>query len=788
MAPGLMDGGAVINNEIIAVIGSRKGRIMGKRSVYDQPDNFINRELSWLAFNRRVLEEAGRDRNPLLDQLRFLAITASNLDEFIMVRIAALRDQMEVGYPGRDLSGLTPAGQLEMIDREIRDFRQCQYRIWSEELLPRLAGEGIRMIPYGTLAHPADPDLSPSDRDYLDHYFMNQVFPVLTPMAIDSSRPFPLLHSGRTYIGALVRTRGKAKDHTGDKKSPDKNSPDKKKKKKKYDVAVVPVPALLSRLVRLPADEEKQETRLVLLESLIESVLDRLFMNHEILCSAPFRVMRSAELSIAEQEAPDLLLEIEKQLMNRERGEVILMEHDARMDPRLLKYLKKKLGIRNRQIYPVPGPPDLSFTSDLASLKGCKRLRRPPYNPSVTPGFEAGQDLFSRIRKRDILLHHPYESFDPVEDLIRQAAEDDKVLAIKQTLYRVSGRSRLIRHLEKAAKNGKQVLVMVELKARFDEERNINWARRLEKAGVHVIYGLVGLKIHCKLTMIVRMESEGIRSYVHLATGNYNDITARQYTDLALLTCDPAMGEDATALFNMLSGYSRPAVWKKLITSPDRMKNQLLKMINREIRHSQAGEPAGITVKCNALCDKDIILALYEASSAGVPIDLIVRGICCLIPGRPGISENIRVRSLVGRFLEHARIYHFVNGGKEKILLGSADLMPRNLERRVEILFPIEKKVLRQRIRHILDLELADTENARILLPDGSWQAAGDHDIDLRTDATVAGKEESIEESFDDFRRRDGGDAQQALIEEAMQAVHPELFASMTRPDRDEVN
>ena len=718
---------------------------MGNRPAYDYPDNFINRELSWLAFNRRVLEEADRDRNPLFDQLRFLAITASNLDEFIMVRMAALRDQKEVGFPGRDLSGMTPALQLERIDQEIRDFRCSQYAIWSDKLEGKLSGEGIRLIHYHTLADPSDPALSSSDREYLDRYFQDQVFPVLTPMAIDSSRPFPLLHSGRTYIGALVRARGKAVSG--------------KKKKKKYDVAVVPVPALLPRLVRLPAEEEKQETRLVLLESLIETGMNRLFMNHEILCSAPFRVMRSAELSIAEQEAPDLLLEIEKQLMNRERGEVILMEHDARMDPVLVKYLKKKLAIRRQQIYPVPGPPDLSFAADLASLKGFKRLKRPVYTPAPTPGFEAGQDLFSLIRKRDILLHHPYESFDPVEDLIRQAAEDDKVLAIKQTLYRVSGKSSLIRHLEKAAGNGKQVLVLVELKARFDEERNINWARRLEKAGVHVIYGLVGLKIHCKLTMIVRMESEGIRSYVHLATGNYNDITARQYTDLGFFTCDREIGEDATALFNMLSGYSRPAGWKKLITSPDHMKNQLIKMINRETRYALEGKSAGITVKCNALCDRDIILALYEASEAGVSVDLIIRGICCLIPGRPGVSENIRVRSLVGRFLEHARIYRFVNGGKEKIFLGSADLMPRNLERRVEVLFPIEKKSLRQRISHIFDLELSDNENARILMSDGSWHAAGNR----------------------------GSDAQQIFIEEAVRAVHPGLFDPV-QMDRDEVN
>ncbi len=708
---------------------------MGLGRLYDRPDNFINRELSWMQFNWRVLAQAQSPRHPLLDRMRFLGITASNLDEFFMVRVAALRDQVNVGFPGMDLSGLTAGDQLDKLDACIRDFRRCQYEVWKDSLMPALKEEGIEAISFNDMADNSPAALSMQDLTYLEKYFEENVFPVLTPMAIDSSRPFPLIHSGRMYIGAQIKVRGK-------------------KKKKKYDVAIVPVPDLLPRIIRMPADKDSSMTRILFLETLIEANLDKLFLNHEILSSAPFRIMRNADLAIAEEEAPDLLLEIEKQLKKRDRGQVIMLEHDERMNPGLVKYLKKKLRIKNRQIFEASGPLDLSLAAGIASLKGFRHLRRRPYQPVVPPGLEAGQDLFAKIRKKDYLIHHPYESFDPVEDLIRQAAEDPKVLAIKQTLYRVSGNSPIISWLETAAKNGKQVLVLVELKARFDEENNIAWARRLEQAGVHVIYGLVGLKIHCKMTLILRLESEGIRPYVHLATGNYNDKTARQYTDLGYFSCDRDLGEDATALFNMLSGYSRPARWNRLTVAPYHMKKRLLKLIQNETRNAREGKPASIIAKCNALCDRDIILALYEASNAGVSIDLIIRGICCLIPGKPGLSDNIRVRSLVGVWLEHARIYVFENGGQKKYFLASADLMPRNLDRRVEILFPVEKKNLQERLSHILDLELSDVANSWFLKPDGSY-----HPVSQLPPANVRDIEK---------------DAHRIFMEEALAAAYPD--------------
>lgn len=747
---------------------------MGQRSDYDRTDNFINRELSWMEFNRRVLAQACSPRHPLLERMRFLAITASNLDEFLMVRVAALRDQVNVGFPGRDFSGLTAGDQLSRLDVCIRDFRRRQYEVWRDSLVPALREEGIDLISPG----PDLSGLSPEDLAYLDRYFEKNIFPVLTPMAIDSSRPFPLIHSGRMYIGAQIKVRGK-------------------KKKKKYDVAIVPVPDVLDRVIRLPADKNAPVTKIIFLETLIEANLGKLFLNHEILSSAPFRIMRNADLAIAEEEAPDLLLEIEKQLRKRDRGEVIILDHADRMEESLVKYLKKKLHIKNRQIYAASGPLDLTLAAAIASLKGYRHLKRRPYGPAVTPGLEAGQDLFAAIRKRDYLIHHPYEAFDPVQDLIRQAAEDPKVLAIKQTLYRVSGNSPIISWLETAAKNGKQVLVLVELKARFDEENNIAWARRLEQAGVHVIYGLVGLKIHCKMTLIVRSESEGLRRYVHLGTGNYNDKTARQYTDLGYFSCDPDLGEDATALFNMLSGYSRPARWNRLIVAPYHMKKRLLKMIRHETKNAREGKPASITGQCNALCDRDIILALYEASGAGVSIDLIVRGICCLIPGKLGLSENIRVRSLVGVWLEHARIYLFENGGQKKVFLASADLMPRNLDRRVEILFPVDKKYLQERIRHILEVEMKDRANTWYLQPDGTYipacqipeEPCENIEID-REDGHSTSRQEAQSTYTQEIQSAYIQDAHSILMQEALAAAYPDASeASARRPVyvRDEV-
>ena len=664
------------------------------------PDNYVNRELSWLEFNYRVLSEARDKTLPLFERLKFLSITASNLDEFYMVRVASLKDMVHAKYTKPDIAGLTPQEQLDKISEKTHQLVEMQYSTYNRSLLPTLRSNGLRMVA-------EHEELTGEEAAYADEYFRKNVYPVLTPMAFDSSRPFPLIRNKTLNIAALLRKK-KAED-TDD----------------ELEFAMVQVPSVIPRIVELPreADTDGKEQRVViLLEEIIERNMPALFLNYDIVASHPFRIMRNADLTIDEEEAVDLLEEIQKQLKKRQWGEAIRLEIEDDVDKRLLKILKKELSISNQDIFGINGPLDLTFLMKMYGLDGFELFKTPRYAPQPVPALMNEEDIFTNIRRGDILFHHPYQSFDPVVNFVRSAARDPEVLAIKQTLYRVSGNSPIIAALAEAADNGKQVSVLVELKARFDEENNINWAKMLEKAGCHVIYGLVGLKTHSKITLVVRMEEDGIRRYVHLGTGNYNDSTAKLYTDCGILTCDPQIGEDATAVFNMLSGYSEPLAWNKLSVAPLWLRGRFLRMIHREAAHAREGRPAHIMAKMNSLCDKEIITALYEASCAGVKIEMIIRGICCLKAGVPGLSENIQVRSIVGNFLEHSRIFYFLNDGSPEVYMGSADWMPRNLDRRVEIMFPVENEELRGKVIHILELELEDNVKAHILMPDGTYE------------------------------------------------------------------
>ena len=675
---------------------------MQKKGKFGDPKYFENRELSWLKFNQRVLDEA-RDKNlPILERLKFVSIASSNLDEFFMVRVASLKDMENAGYTKKDLAGLTPTQQLEAIHESTRKLVDQQYSMFNRSLLPIMKEKGIRLIG-------AYEDLNEEQSAYVDRYFAEQVYPVLTPMAVDASRPFPLIRNKSLNIAALIRR----KDH-GSRLLKTKG------KKDELEFATVQVPSGLPRLVAIPSEKDERYTFL-LLEQVIEKNLDKLFLNYDVVCAYPYRIMRNADLSFDEDEASDLLKEIQKQLSKRQWGQVIRLEVEDKVDKRLLKILEENFEIEEMNVYRINGPIDLTFLMKMHGLAGCEDLRQESYVPQRNPRITPGENIFSEIKKGDILLHHPYETFDLVVDFIKQAAKDEKVLAIKQTLYRVSGNSPIIAALARAAENGKQVTVLVELKARFDEENNIVWAKKLEQAGCHVIYGLVGLKTHCKIALVVRREEEGIVRYVHLGTGNYNDSTAKQYTDCGMFTCSEMYGQDATAVFNMLSGYSEPASWNKLAVAPIWLRKRFIALIQREIHHAQEGKEGLIVAKMNSLCDKEIIENLYEASAAGVKIYLIVRGICCLRTGIPGVSENIHVCSIVGTFLEHSRIFYFYNNGQEDIYMGSADWMPRNLDRRVEIIFPVEEEELKSKLKHILDVQLRDNLKAYRMNDEGEY-------------------------------------------------------------------
>ncbi|MBQ7067396.1 MAG: RNA degradosome polyphosphate kinase [Lachnospiraceae bacterium] len=697
---------------------------------FKNPDYYTNRELSWLQFNYRVLSEA-RDKNiPLFERIKFLSITASNLDEFFMVRVASLKDMVNAGYQKKDIAGLTPEEQLKKLNVETHQLVNQQYSTYNRSLLPLLKQNGLSIIEHHE-------DLTEEQAKYIDRYFEDNVYPVLTPMAVDSSRPFPLIRNKSLNIGALLK---KKKVEGGKEKSG-------KKHEEEIEFATVQVPSVLSRIVSMPSEEGK--TIVILLEEIIERNMNKLFLNYDIICTHPFRIMRNADLSIEEDEAEDLLKEIEKQLKKRQWGEAIRLEVEDGIEKGLLEIIKTELNIAEEDIYAIKGPLDLTFCMKLYGMEGFDHLKVKKYTPQPVTELQTDCDIFEEIRKGDILLHHPYQSFQPVVDFIKQASRDPKVLAIKQTLYRVSGNSPIIAALAQAAENGKQVSVLVELKARFDEENNIVWARKLEKAGCHVIYGLVGLKTHSKITLVVRREEDGIRRYVHLGTGNYNDATAKLYTDMGLLTCSEPIGEDATAVFNMLSGYSEPLNWNKLALAPLWLKDKFLFLIKRERENAKAGKPAKIIAKMNSLCDQDVISALYKASAEGVEIHMIIRGICCLKTGIPGVSENITVRSIVGNFLEHSRIFYFENNGNPELYMGSADWMPRNLERRVEILFPVEKDSLKEKIVHILQCQLNDTVKAHILKPDGSYEK-----VDKRGKVVYNSQDAFCKEAIEEGKRQ----------------------------------
>ncbi len=683
---------------------------------FKNPVYYKNRELSWLLFNYRVLSEARDKSIPLFERLKFLSITASNLDEFFMIRVASLKDLVNAKIGRKDIAGLTPEEQLRQVNRETHELVYQQYSTYNRSLLPLLKEKGIHLIS-------SHEELNKEQKKYVDSYFEDNVYPVLTPMAVDSSRPFPLIRNKTLNIGALVSKKG------GD--------------GKEIDFATVQVPAVLPRMVTIPSDK-KGDLNIILLEEIIERNIDKLFLNYHIICAHPFRIMRDADFTIEEDETEDLLKEIERQLKKRQWGEAIRLEVEEGMDKRLLKLIRKELDIKEQDIFNINGPLDLTFLMKMYGMEGFAHLKTSPFIPQPVKDFQEDKDIFERIRRGDILLNHPYESFTPVVDFVKAAAKDKDVLAIKQTLYRVSGNSPIIASLAQAAENGKQVSVLVELKARFDEENNIVWAKKLEKAGCHVIYGLVGLKTHSKITLVVRREEDGIRRYVHLGTGNYNDATAKLYTDIGLFTCSEAIGEDATAVFNMLSGYSEPLSWNKLSLAPLWLKEKFLNLIRRERDNAGEGKKAHIIAKMNSLCDQDIIAALYEASSKGVNIQLIIRGICCLQVGIPHVSENIQVTSIVGNFLEHSRIFYVYNGGKEEFYCASADWMPRNLERRVEILFPVEQEELQKRLWHILQLQLKDNVKAHILQTDGTYEK-----IDKRGKTLVNSQEIFCEEAIE---------------------------------------
>lgn len=650
----------------------------------------LNRELSWIEFNSRVLDEALDPSQPLLERLKFLSIFSTNLDEFFMVRVSGLQEQLEANPLMLSPDGLSPATQLRRISERLRPLLEVQMRCLVKQILPGLESYGVRIIPYGKL--------NKEQRGELKDFFYDRIFPVLTPLSVDPGHPFPSISNISLNLGTLV--------------VPEKPDGDEEPR-----FARVKLPPNVPRLIPVRGDGHC----FVFLEELVAAHIESLFPGMHMLECQPFRITRDADFEIAEDEAGDLLKTVEQQLRQRRFGFYVRLEVSAGMSPQMVKSLRQWMELEEQDVYTFDGPlniPDLMalYKLDLPELKDH------PFTPLIPNTIRAGETIFDSIRHQDILLHHPYESFAPVVEFLRAAGRDPNVLAIKQTLYRVGKDSPIVEALIEAAENGKQVAVLVELKARFDEENNIQWARRLENAGVHVVYGLVGLKTHAKVTLVVRQEKNTLRRYVHLGTGNYNPATARLYTDLGLLTANPDFGKDVSEVFNYLTGYSRQVRYRKLLVAPVNLRQSFTEMIRREISHHREGRPSGITAKFNSFTDAGVIEEMYAASREGVPIDLIVRGICCLRPGWPGRSETIRVGSLVGRFLEHSRIYHFINGGDEVVYLGSADLMNRNLDRRVEVMFPVEDPRLKDRIiNDILQTALNDTAKMRWLQMDGTY-------------------------------------------------------------------
>lgn len=658
---------------------------------------YFNRELSWLAFNRRVLEQARNEGHPLLERVRFLAIVSSNLDEFFEIRVAGLIQQVDsnVTEPGYD--GLTPRETLRRIHAVVGSLQDEQYRCWHGQLVPALAREGIIVK--------SARDLTPAELRWVRGYFREQVYPVLTPLAIDQSHPFPQL--GNKTLNIVVSLDNPA-------------TPEIERL-----VAILPVPRILPRLVPI-APGKNGPHRLIFLSEIIKLCAGELFPGYRLNSAHAFRVTRNSDLYIDEEEAENLLKKIEEELRNLRRGAAVRLEIEAGVEEEIFDTLCRHLDLLPEFAFRLNGPLNLMRLSAVADLDR-PDLKFPPFTPVNASPLRDPAQVFATLRHEDVLLHHPYDSFNPVVDFVTEAARDPRVFAIKQTLYRTSGDSPIVRALIEASRHGKQVTALVELKARFDEANNIQWARQLEEAGVHVVYGLVGHKIHCKLCLVVRREGRRLRHYAHLGTGNYNPRTARLYTDLSCFTGRPGLTADIARLFNALTGFGRSPQFRHLLAAPYNLHRRIGELIAREARNAAAGRPARIIAKMNSLVDKATIDRLYAASQAGVKIDLIVRGICCLVPGVPGLSENIRVRSLVGRFLEHARIFYFENhgGARPLVLAGSADWMPRNFFRRVEVLFPVESPALRRRIiRDLLPAELRDNENARVLHPNGAYLPA----------------------------------------------------------------
>ena len=652
-----------------------------------KPEYFYNRELSWLKFNLRVLKEAMVKEAPLLERLKFVAISASNLDEFFMVRVAGLWSNYDNGIEKRDASGLSVKEQLDAIS----EAAHAQVRTQTKYLMALMAEMDAVGLHFRRVG-----DLSEMGRDWLEEYYREIVYPVLTPMAVDASRPFPFLANKTLNLAVeLVKADGE------------------------HSMGLIQVPSVLDRITEVVPEGRRT---FVFLEDIIASHCNDLFKGCHILDLVPFRVTRDSDLDIEEEDSVDLMKEVEESLRKRKRGVTVRLELFKTNNTRIKKFLEENLDVTDMEVYEINGALDPTCFFKFTGMKGMWPWLYEPFVPQRPLELPEDGDLFAAIREKDILLHHPYESFDPVVKLVSDAADDPQVLAIKQTLYRVSGNSPIVAALARAAENGKQVTVLVELKARFDEENNILWARRLEKAGCHVIYGLVGLKTHAKIILIVRREDNGIKRYLHLGTGNYNDSTAKLYTDLGLMTANDEFGSDASAFFNLLSGYSEPPVWNKLVMAPLGLREKIYALIDNEIDMVKAGKQGHIIAKMNSLIDQPVIQKLYEASAAGVHIDLIVRGICGLRTGIEGISENITVRSIVGRQLEHSRIFWFANGGEEQLYLSSADWMPRNLNDRVELFFPIETEEHIQRIKGLLDLYLRDNVGAHMMQSNGTYR------------------------------------------------------------------
>lgn len=662
---------------------------MLQNSVYNQPTNFISREISWLKFNLRVLREAGIKDLPILERLKFLSICSSNLDEFFMIRVAALWQQIENNIQHPDIAGLTPKQQIERISTSAHTQTKLQYRYLSA-ILKEL--NNVHQIHFMRVF-----ELSEISRNWLDNFYHEIIYPVLTPMAIDASHPFPFLaNKTLNLIIELINYE------------------------QELVMAVVQVPSVLPRIVAIQTG--CLEKTYVFLEDIIMHYCQHLFQGCQIIDIQPFRITRNSDLGLDEEDTENLLKEIEASLRRRKNGDIIRLEISKNENTNMKNFLVKTLELEETDVYQILGPLDLTCFMNFACSEEFSHLEHPPFIPQQPLDLNPELDIFAQVHQHDVFLHHPYESFDPVINLISQAATDPKVLAIKQTLYRVGGNSPIVAALERAGENGKQVTVLVELKARFDEENNVHWAKKLEAAGCHVIYGLYGLKTHAKITLIVRREHSGLKRYVHLGTGNYNNSTAKLYTDMGLITANEKFGVDASAFFNMLSGYCEPPELKKLIIAPINLRQKIYELIDTEISNAQAGKDAHIIFKINSLMDKNIIIKLYEASVAGVKIELIIRGICGLKPAIKGVSENISVRSIIGRQLEHSRILYFHNGGVEKVFLSSADLMGRNLNDRVEILFPIEDINILQRIKDILKLYLKDNVKAHLLQSNGTYR------------------------------------------------------------------